>query len=54
MQIVVSRTDGRVWSPKCVIAPVVLIPVTVLSVQLPIEIGIVHMKLIKAYSDNWA
>ena len=52
VQIVVNCADSRIWSTECVIAPIVLVPVTVLPVELFVEARIVDVKFVAAYAND--
>lgn len=53
MQIVVNRADGGRRSSERIIAPVVFVPVTILSIELLVETRIVHVNLMGADSHDW-
>ena len=52
MQIVVGRTDRRTRSSERIVAPGVLIPAAIVSIQLLVEMRIVHVELVGANSHN--
>ena len=53
VQIVVSRTDGGKGSSKRIVAPIVFVPVTILSMKLLVGPRIVYVKLKGVDPYDW-